>query len=151
MKPNPHSGAIRIGMPTRISSVQGRNRGLGQPPLHERSKLRAERSIIGWGPFFGSGPRFGGEEKKGSKASRTGQGRGRGLRHRGFRPMTGCGCCWGGAAGCWFWSLEIGDLKVLQAGRTMVNGETEVNLILAGSALAGIINQLFFRIQRNIT
>jgi hypothetical protein len=85
-------------MPTRVSSVQGRNRGLGQPPLHERSKLRAERSIIGWGPFFGSGPRFGGEEKKGSKASRTGPGqnRGRGLRHRGFRPMTGCGYCWGG-------------------------------------------------------
>ena len=33
----------------------------------------------------------------------------------------------------------------------MVLGETEVNLILAGSALAGIINQLFFRIRRNIT
>jgi hypothetical protein len=51
------------------------------------------------------------------------------------------------------WDTEhpVNEVELQLAGLTMVNGETEVNLILAGSALAGIINQLFFRIRRNIT
>jgi hypothetical protein len=81
---------------------QGRNRGLGQPPLlHERSNYGQE-SAIGWGPLFGSGPRFGGEEKKGSKASRTGPGQGGRAASPGFstndrmRVLLGCQGGWAG-------------------------------------------------------
>jgi hypothetical protein len=61
-------------MPTRISSVQGRNRGLGQPPLHERSKYgQAEHYWVG--PIFGSGPRWRGrKEGLESFQDRAGQG-----------------------------------------------------------------------------
>lgn len=87
---------------------QGRNRGHGHPPLlHERSNYGQE-SAIGWGPF-GSGPRFGGEEKKGSKASRTGPGQGGRAASPGFstndrmRVLLGCqgGVAWDVGFGVW--------------------------------------------------
>ena len=103
-------------MPTRISSVRVATEDSASLRCTKEASVRAE-SAIGWGPF-GSGPRFGGEEKKGSKASRTGPGQGERAASPGFSTNDRMQVCWGargGGPGCWFWSLEIGDSKVWQA------------------------------------
>jgi hypothetical protein len=77
-----------------------RNRGLGQPPSLRCTKEASTASIGGgatrlWPALAG--------KKRSSKASRTGPGGG--LRHRALDQ-------WPDADAGWFWSLEIGDLKV---------------------------------------
>jgi hypothetical protein len=119
-----HSGAIRIGMPTRISSVRVATEDSAILRCCTKEAITGRRAQLG-GANSALARVLAGKKRRARKLPGQGQGRGDGLRHRAFRPMTGCGCCWGarggpgapraGAPACWFWSLEIGDSKVWQA------------------------------------
>jgi len=94
-------------MPTRISSVRVATEDSASLRCTKEASVRAE-SAIGWGPF-GSGPRFGGEEKKGSKASRTGPGQGERAASPGFSTNDRMRVCWGAGGWARMLVLEFGN------------------------------------------